>query len=360
MEENGVQSYGDMIPDGERCRRCKGARIDNSVSRHSIVCADCREAMIRYPFPKQFIPCVAVILILFVIAMAGTSGKLIKYRQYVRAEQTAENGDVRMVLEQLQSLLAVYPDSTEIAERTVKIAMKYGHYNTAALVFQEYLAGKEVDDRAYAQLNGYLKELNRYYDTYERLEKFYEKADEGRLEQGDYSEVTDFLEKLLGESGIDRGLIYYHLGMMAADSAEAEQYLKSCVRADRRVSYYYADYATNLRRNGKLEDALKNYEQALSVDRMDTRALRGLGILMLLNDERETGLAYVKQAFEENPDEAYIKETYIIALLENGMAEEAGRLKEEFEAAGEIFDESFRGFLDGEVLLYDYYVTPDV
>lgn len=360
MEENGLKNYGELIPDQERCQRCKGARIDYSASQHSILCTDCREAMIRYPFPKRFIPFLIVILILFVIAMVKTPGKLGEYRQYVRAEQAAKDGDIRIALEQLQDLLVIYPDSVKIAERTVMIAMKHGQYDIAAFVLYEHLAGKEVDSRVYAELTGYSNQLDRFYATYERLDEFYKQADRVRLEQEDFSEVTDFLKELLRESEVDRGMIYYNLAMITRNSVSAEKYLKSCVEADGRVSYYYAGYATNLRRNGKLDDALENYERALSIDRMDTGALRGLGILMMLKDEHEKGLAYIKQAFEENPDENYVKETYIIALLENGMPEEAARLKKEFEAAGEIFDESFRNFIDGGVSLYDYYVTPEV
>lgn len=66
----------------------------------------------------------------------------------------------------------------------------------------------------------------------------------------------------------------------------------------------------------------------------------------------------IQQAFEENPEEDYIKETLIVALMECGQTEEANSQKRQFEAEGVEFDEEFLAYLQGSTSLYDYYVTP--
>lgn len=40
------------IPESELCHKCQRRRIDRS-SNNSILCSECREEQIRYPFPKK-------------------------------------------------------------------------------------------------------------------------------------------------------------------------------------------------------------------------------------------------------------------------------------------------------------------
>ncbi|MCB6617388.1 hypothetical protein LI114_14050, partial [Ruminococcus sp. 210702-SL.1.03] len=78
-------------------------------------------------------------------------------------------------------------------------------------------------------------------------------------------------------------------------------------------------------------------------------ALRALGILCLLEGEKERGLELVNQAYEENPELAYVKETLIIACLENGDNSKAEEYQAQFENEGTEFDEDFDDYLSGRV-----------
>lgn len=73
----------------------------------------------------------------------------------------------------------------------------------------------------------------------------------------------------------------------------------------------------------------------------------------------EQGLANIQMAYDRAPDEEYVKETLMIALTENGRFEEAQQRKDEFEAAGETFDQEFEDYLSGMISLHDYYIDEE-
>jgi Flp pilus assembly protein TadD len=81
-----------------------------------------------------------------------------------------------------------------------------------------------------------------------------------------------------------------------------------------------------------------------------------MGILKMLEGDKEAGLADVQKAFDLNPEENYVRETLVIALMECGQKEKAEELRQQFEAEGIEFDVDFLSYLNGEVSLHDYYV----
>lgn len=52
----------------------------------------------------------------------------------------------------------------------------------------------------------------------------------------------------------------------------------------------------------------------------------------------------------------YVIDTYIVALVANGRADEAKELVKEYEDKEYLFDDDFYDFLDGKMTLEDYYI----
>ena len=174
--------------------------------------------------------------------------------------------------------------------------------------------------------------------------------------------VREFKEKLLqltGEAEYDEALLYYYIAQFAEDQKEAREYLKKSVEIDPLLTYPQVQLGTNYRRSGDLEQARECYEQALSIDSYNPGALRVVGILEMLEGNMEQGLANIQMAYDRAPDEEYVKETLMIALTENGRFEEAQQRKDEFEAAGETFDQEFEDYLSGMISLHDYYIDEE-
>lgn len=350
------------IPKEDLCRKCQRKRVDRSENRNSILCHECREEQIRYPFPKKMLPAVALVLVLMVLAMARTPKVLQCYKNYTEAERQAAVGDIYPALLGLQSVLDVYPDSVPVADRMTSLAMWHGYYDVAAYVMNEYLEGQSVDDAVYAKLDGFANKLNRYYNTIDRISILFEGITGDMSEEDQTEELESIQMELLDmtKSGeYDKALTYYYLGALTEDQDQALTYLQASVDADYRLAIAQVALGTNLRRRGDLTGAGKAYETVLAQDRNDTGALRAMGILKMLEGNKEAGLSDVRRAFDLNPEEAYVRETLIIALMESGNMAEADQMKQQFEEEGIVFDEEFENYRSGAVNLYDYYVSPE-
>ena len=325
------------------------------------MCHECREQQIRYPFPKKMLPAVALILVLMVFAMARTPMVLRCYKSYTEAPELAEEGDIYPALLGLQSVLDEYPESVPVAERMIDLAMAHGYYDAAAYVLNEYMEGKSVSDATYSRLTGYANRMNRYYETIDKVSEVFAGITEDMSEQEQkdgLEQIRNGLLTLTSDTAYDNALLYYYLSAVTEDQDQALAYLQSSVEAGNPPLVVHVAMGTNLRRRGDLEGAQKAYDTALKQDRNDAGALRAMGILKMLQGDKEEGLSYVQKAYDLNPEEAYVRETLIIALMECGKTEEAEQMKQQFTGEGIVFDGEFETYLSKDVELYNYYVDP--
>lgn len=351
MEENEYYT----IPEAQLCRKCHIRRIDQSENSNSILCRECREEQIKYPFPKKMLPVVALVVVLMVVALIKVPKTLGYYKMYQTSRTEAEAGEIYSALVGMMEVVEAYPDSVPVAERAIELAMGYGYYDFAAYLIDQYMVGKEVNDSTYAKMNMYTDKLSRYYNTFDKMEEINQKIDPSLEQEEILPRIREELLACVDDRELYPALIYYYLGNLSEDSVEAEKYLEASIKADNRLTMASTSLGTVKRRRGDLEGARELYESVLKQDKSDPGALRAMGILMLLMGDKEQGLETVRAAYEESPETAYVKETLIIALMENGKIDEAESLKQQFTNEGEVFDESFEQYLNGEVDLYHYY-----
>lgn len=344
------------IPEEELCRKCGQKRIDRSKSRNSILCGECREEQTRYPFPKMMVPIVLCAVVLIGVAMVRTPKVLKCYKSYNQAQDQAAAGEIFPVLQNLMEVMEIYPDSVPVAERMLDLSMSYGYYDAAAFVFNEYLAGQEVNNASYAKISGYTKKLERFYNTVDQLERIVASVQAENPRDYPYSEIRERLKGLLTADDCDPALIYYYLATFTENQEQARTYLEKSVEADNRFNEPMVLLGTNKRRSGDLEGARQCYEHVYLRDRHDAGVLRAMGILSMLEGDKEKALELVGNAYEENPELTYVKETLIIAYLENGNREKADEYLNQFQAEGAEFDEEFEDYLSGKVNLHDYYI----
>ena len=364
MDERENMETGQWYFPGKPCRKCGLREIDYSENKNSILCSECREELIKYPFPKKMILAAVLVLVLVIVAMARTPGIIRMYKMYSQAEEQSENGDVYPALLNLQTVLDSYPSSIPAAVSMTDIAMEHGYYDVAAYALNNYLVGKEVNDSTYARLMRYTDKLSQYYDTMDQVEQLYAAVGEDMgqevQEEADLEAVIELMRaKLLDmteREDLDKGLLYYYLASLAVDEKEHVEYLEASVKADPLLGFPEVELGTYRRSSGDLEGARECYVSVLENDRSNTAALRAMGILKMLEGDKESGLSDVRKAFELNPDETYVRETLVIALLECGLKEEADSLLSQFEGEGIEFDDDFSTYLNGDVSLYDYYV----
>lgn len=362
--ETDNMGIGQEIPEDQLCRKCGRKRIDRSENKNSILCHECREEQIKYPFPKKMIPAAVIVLALMVVAMARTPGIIRMYKMYYQAELQSYRGDVYPALLNLETVMEAYPSSVPVAVSMIDIAMEHGYYDAAAYTLSTYLEGKEVDDSTYSRMMRHTKRLNRYYDTLDQVDELYASFGEelgqedldGEAPIAALQGLRDDLEEMTKNADLDKGLLYYYLATLSEDEEAHREYLEASVEADPKLGFPEVELGTYRRRIGDLEGARECYESVLRNDNSNTGALRAMGILKMLEGDKEAGLADVQKAFDLNPEENYVRETLVIALMECGQKEKAEELRQQFEAEGIEFDVDFLSYLNGEVSLRDYYV----
>lgn len=337
------------IPEEDLCRKCHKRVIDRSESKNSVLCHTCREEQIDYPFPGKAMAAAAGICVIVAIAMVRTPRVLHDYKLYTEAKTQAAAGDIYPALVALSDVLEHYPDSVPVGERMVDLSMAYGYYDTAAYTMDTFLAGKSVSDSTYSKLTGYSRKLKRYYDTSDRMEHLLNQMTGTK-------QVRSELLKMTEQSEYDRSLTYYYLSLLTDDTEEVTEYLKKSAEADPLFAVPQIYLGTLCRRQGKLEEARAYYNNVLNLDRQNSSALRAMGILKLLEGNLTEGLSDVQKAYDINPEEEYIHETLIIALMENGKNEEAQHLKQEFGQQGVVFDQDFEQYMAGQTELHSYYI----
>lgn len=351
-----MEQYPEQTDWENSCRKCKSRLIDRSENDNSILCRECREEQIRYPFPKLMIPAAILLGVILIFAIIQTRRPFHYYKIYAQAERQSDNGEAGAALMEMLEVMEQYPNSVTVAEKMVDLSMQHGYYDFAAYVLNTYMIGVEVSSDTYSKLTSYSNKLNRYYDLQDKIEEI----SAGISMEGDEArdQIKSQLLVLVDDRGYDQGLLNFYLGLISQDPQEAIQYLEKSVNADPKVMAYRVYYGNSCRRAGDLAKARACYEYALTQEKHNTGAMRAMGILDLLEGEKEQGLVLIQQAFEENPEEDYIRETLIIALAECGQTEEANAQKQKFDEEGVEFDEDFLNYLQGNTSLYDYYVTP--
>lgn len=351
-----MEQYPEQADCGNLCRKCKSRTIDRSENDNSILCRECREEQIRYPFPKLMIPAAIILGVILIFAIIQTRQPFHYYKIYAQAERQSDNGEAGAALMEMLEVMEQYPNSVAVAEKMVNLSMQYGYYDVAAYVLNTYMVGMELSSSSYFKITSYTDKLSRYYDMQDKIEEI----GIGISAEGDEAreQFKGQLLALAEERDYDQGLLYCYLGLLSEDSQEAVQYMEKSVDADPKVMAYRVYLGSSYRRAGNLAKARECYKYVLAKEKHNTGAMRAMGILDLLEDEKDQGLALIQQAFEENPEENYINETLIIALLECGQIEEANSQKRKFDAEGVEFDDEFLDYIQGDTSLYNYYVTP--
>lgn len=341
------------------CVSCHQAPVDRSENPNSRLCRRCREAAIHYPIPKISIPVVLVILVLTAFAYIRMPESLTDYRIYATAEAQIEAGMLYDTLYSLDEVASRHPDFTDLAVRLVTLSMEYGCYDYAAYSMNTYLAGKSLSDVTYGEMVHYQNVLTSYYDTMDALQEVVDGFDEDMDPELTAAIFREHLEMMKEDPRMFQSVIWYYLAQVSESPEEYKECLLRCLEEDPMDFVARADLGTRLRRDGDLEGAKECYEQILCYEKTEALANRGIAILKMLEGDLEGGLEYARIAYESNPDAAYVRDTYLVALFENRMEEEAEAMKQEMEEADTPVEEDTKALLSGEITLREYYVEEE-
>lgn len=338
------------------CHMCHQAPIDKTENPDSVLCKNCREKAIHYPFPKLFLPIAVILCILTVFAYLRMPENLADYRIYATAEKQIQQGNLYDTLMNLEEVASRHPGSTDVAVRLVTLSMDYGCYDIAAYSMNTYLVGKSLSDVVYGDMIHYQNVLESFYDTQDSLSEFFNTLDESLSEEERRTALQNKILEMKADSKMYKPLVYYFAANFSSEPEEIKENLLQATSYDFLNFDALSNLGTTYRREGDFDAARSCYEKVLRYERKEPSANRGMAILEMLDGNMEQGLAYARTAYENGPDAYYVRETYLIALSLNGQAAQAGQIREEITAAGETFDPKMDSLLNGDISLEDYYI----
>ncbi len=358
MEENQNTSFYD---DEGLCKLCHNRYIDRTGNPESVLCQTCREELIKLKVPPAIYAAMAAVLVLVAVAIFFFIPALKEYAVYENAERKAAEGYPQTALFELMNLNEKYPDSAKIAIKSADIGMKYFFPDYAGYAIDTYLVGKEVGEKDYDRLTGYVDELDKYYHTLDWMEalggRLAESAGaDGENAQQALAELCGSLMEGAEDGQYDQALACYYAGYYSGEMEQRIYWFEKSIGYN--PMNYMAEVASanTYRRQGDVAKARALLEHAYSINKEDALIPRAFATVEMVEGNAAEALEYARTAYEWYPEGEYVVDTYIVALYDNDLAAEANAVMEEWKTEGHFFDEDLYALLAGEMSVYDYYV----
>ena len=334
------------------CALCYERDKDLSQSGYSVLCDECRQQKLKLYIPPTIKMFLVAVCALFLFSILMFVPVLSAYKDYLAAEKHMQAREFSFAYDKYRAVLEKYDFSVPLALKATEAAMSAQDFDAMLDVFDTYLVGKSLNDKDYAQALAYSDFLDFILATDQEINELYAES----TELDDPAEQIPFLckgfEALLLKADIDKTRVYYYLGLIAEDTAQALQYIKLSAEQDTRFTYPLSDYGKLLRRAGDFEQAEQVYQKAIALNACDALSWQGLGVLELLKGQKSLALEHIRYADQLEPDDVYIVETLVIALYENGLRDEAAVFLERLFS----IDEDLEGYLNGTISLEQYYL----
>ena len=395
--------------DQDLCKKCHRRKIDRSENPNSVLCKECREEYIKLNVPvgikvTGIVTAAAVVLcfVMFgvnIMRFRTALGEGFDLSSYLKEEKEhtegekesdvagfdqegmerlvkertdrtqsqkyifmANEGQVVTALDSMVDELEANPDNLQMAIALTDVAMEYSYPDYAAYAIDNYLVDQYVSDEEYDRITGYIEELEKYYDTVDMVNIYWETAsapyEEEDIEIDPFEILQEYHDNLMSDLGndyYDQALLYYDLYYACTDEEEQIQHLKDCVALNPYNFDAQAQLAVYYRSHREFDQAREILQKTYAVNKEDYTVLRAFATLELVEGNVLQGLTYAKSAYDIYPEGTYVTDTYLIALMANNRMEEAEELIQQWEASGYEFDEDFYAFQRGEMTLEEYY-----
>jgi arylsulfatase A-like enzyme/Tfp pilus assembly protein PilF len=199
-------------------------------------------------------------------------------------------GKTDEAIEVLRSVIAADPKAARTHARLGDIYLSLGRFAEAADEYRAEMANYPEMAVAHVGLGKAAKEEGRVPDAFEHFKKAAACPDEpgqGYYALGSLSELTGDTARAIGyykkAIQLDPTIVeaHYNLAILAkkhADRASASKYLNEAVRINPRFAKGHYGVANLLREEGRIEEAVAQYQVALGLNRKDPDIYLNLGV----------------------------------------------------------------------------------
>jgi len=350
------ERYGEL----DLCVKCNQKRKDKHENKHSELCSNCRDEQLKIRIPSKIILFIGLICIVIIISLFNAIGSIERYSSYLDAKKHIEKKEYLFAYQNYANLLEEYAYSKDMAFKTIQTALDAQYISDAAYYFDEYIAGKELDDYNYEKAGVLLDKINHYFDTYYAVEEIMKNLDSETDYETYQFKVREELKLLAQDRDTDKTQINYYRALFSYTPNEAKEYYELSIAADEQFTYSISVYGNALRRNQEFDAAKDMYNYGLSLNACDGDSLAGLGKIELLIGDKKKGLELIEKAYLMEPYSIYMPDAYIIALNENGLVDKIDEVRIAANEAGYEFDNEIDQYLNKEISLWEYYVDEEV
>ena len=361
------------------CKVCGRRTIDRSTGNpHEFMCRECRQEKTKLRIPKWLIIALSVAgavtlaMVIYLVSMQGrfmvpdkqkSAGNevLLKARELI-AENKQWQG-----LGELDNYLKNNSGNVEIAQEALRLSMQYGFYDYAAYFINTYLMDKTFSDDELFEINGYMDELDKYYNTYDAINAVFTEISEASKEDLTEEEANairnEMKEKVLAigqREDCEEKFADFYVAYYLCDSVEeCEKYFTSAygylpIRAEA-----CGRLAVMERRRGNFEEAERWIRKGKDTNGDSTELQRAELTIFLAKGEYDKTLPAAEELFYSDPQGTYVADTYIVALYANNETDKLNEFLSSCDDAEYGLEEDLYRLLDGEITVREYYVEEE-
>ncbi len=348
------QSYSYSESSGQTCVICNISPKDTTENPKSQFCTGCRERQIKYPVPKWIWAVLVVIAVAVIFASSRLPALLKDFKIFKAAETSYNQGYYNTAANAFMTISEANQSKTLINELLFLSLFKAQRFDEASIVLDDHLFEVDLSEQNFDQISIGCDILEKYWFTYDKILTII--SDQTAID--DPSLMKANISDLQGNDSYDQSLVLYYLALTSETYDEYEQLLQQAYEEGPRYTFYLSMIGNFFRTQGNYDQATENYDKALTFNHDDEGALKGLGIICLIEGDKVKGLDYIQKAYVANPNGLYVAEAYAVALNENGRTDEAEALFFEI-TNGEYYeyDPTFENYFAGTGSLEAIYLS---
>lgn len=394
-EEENVEDDEEKEPDSdELCACCGENERDTSVSPDYQYCAECREAMRRYPVSWKAVLLLVAVVACVLFAVYDNYTTLPIFAKVLQAETAADKNNLNESAETYYDLESsvLKKASKRVVKGQAEVYYKLGYLNDMISIVDNSFSEKDLQKPWNKQLNEYYEKAKSLSAAAEEVSGIVNIYMDSESEEFPFDEAIEALNKVEAkkEKPEEKAVVayykYYCAYMAKRPSEELYTYLDEIRKADetqvwlygadmakvlvelgkydeamklcsefgkefRDDAEYYAIRATSYRRQEKYDGALEQIEAGIKIDSESYSCLRQKAIVYLLKGNFDKAQEAAGEAYTMYPNSFETSYTYALACLANNDTEEYETVVANLKEYDEKMGQTVLDYKDGKLTI---------
>ena len=276
-----------------------------------------------------------------------------------KIEERISEGYVDSSLAQMKNNLLAGQSTPMMDWMWLDLSMEYGRYDyevegyVSAQLNPTYHHDLTSNERS--RLLFYQKEIERFRNTEDKLEELL--GDRLELSIDEAEDLSEELSELINDPDYDPSELYYYMALLTRDSDRKITLYEEAYRLNRN-NYVAACMAAEMYwAKEDLQAAHDILEPAYAREKEICIVTRDLAVAELLMGNADRAVELAKEAYNLDPSDICVGDTYLITLMESGQAEKMKEFEDEKAVVthSNIYQTYIGAYQDGEITLAEVF-----